>query len=338
MRRLSARRGLQALAAAVVAASSSMLLLPGAQAAEAVTTKPAVLQQAWFWQTAYEQANPPVAQQAPATEPSGVPDGDLAVAYTGNSDKSSSKMLALSFDMSSLPSGSSVSAFSFSLTLDSAPGATSFDTQGAAVVACLPTRSWPAQMGGDYTNQPGVDCRQKVTPDVNGNTYTFKIPAIAQTWLDDQNLGVALVADPDASAAPFQLVFAGAKDAHADMTYKPAVAFGSGSSLDTSTSLPAAAPAGAAAPPAALPAGPSTGAAAAPAPIVAPASGPPASARPVAAVHTAPTLPTKGFWAACLAVAALVLLASLVLGDPAPVAATTRSSRLDRVLRERTSF
>lgn len=317
-----------------------MLLLPGAQAADAVTTKPAVLQQAWFWQNAWEQANPPVAQQLPATEPSGVPDGDLAVAYTGNSDKSSSKMAALSFDVSALPSGSSVSQFSFSLTLDPAPGATSFDTQGAAVVACLPTRAWPAQLGGDYTNQPGVDCTQKVVPDVNGSTYTFKIPAIAQTWVDDQNLGVAILADPDAAAAPFQLVFAGAKEAHADMTYTAGVsgATTSGGTTSGSTSQPAAAPAPAA--PAALPPASSNDVMSAPAaaPVVAPSAAAPAATRPVAVARNAPALPSRGFWAACLGMALLVLLSSLVLGDPSPARATTRSSRLDRVLRERTSL
>ena len=57
--------------------------------------------------------------------------------------------------------------------------------------------------------------------------------------------------------------------------------------------------------------------------------------RPVAAAKTAPSLPTKAFWAAALVLGAVLLLASLVLGDPTPVAPTAAGSRLDQVLRSR---
>ena len=338
MRRLSTRSLARGVAVAAIAGSASMLLLPVGTAA-AATSKVSVLQQAWFWQTAYEQANPPVAQSLPATEPSGVPDGDLAVAYTADSNKSSSKMTALSFDVSGVAPGASVSAFTFSLSLDSSPAATSFDATSANIVACLPTRSWPAQMGGDYTNQPTVDCSKKVTPVVNGSTYTFKIPAIAQTWVDDQNLGVAIMVDPDAAAAPFQLVFAGAKDVKADLSYTPATTSTGSSSGSGSVAAPVTGPAPAAPAPAPMPPV-SSGTAvapAAPAPVVAPSAAPQPATRPVAATRTASALPTKSFWAALLVLAAILLAASLVLGDPAPVAAGAAApSRLDRVLRART--
>ena len=337
------RRWLRLLAAVMLAAGAALLLLPSGTAA-AATTKVSVLQQSWFWQNAYEQANPPVAQTPPATEPSGVPDGDVAVAYTGNADKSSSKMTALSFDVSSVTSGSSVEAFTFSLVLDSAPAATSFDAASAAIVACQPTRSWPAVLGGDYTDQPTVSCAHKVTPTVSGSAYTFKIPAIAQGWVDDQNLGVAILADPDSAAAPFQLVFSSARDVKADISYAPAVT-GSGSSSSGS----AGASTGAVTPPTGT--GSGSGAASGPVdvsvppattnqPVAAPvvAAGQPAAApaaRPVAAAKTAPSIPTKAFWAAGLVLGAVLLLASLVLGDPTPVAPTAAGSRLDQVLRTR---
>jgi hypothetical protein len=317
-----------------------MLLLPGAHAAGDVTAKPAVLQQAWFWENAYEQAQPPVAEPAPATEPSGVPDGDLAVAYTGNSDKSSSKVAVLSFDVSAVPAHSSVGAFSFSLTLDGAPTATTFGAPAAAVIACLPTRAWPAEMPGDYTGAPSVDCGRKATPQVSGSTYTFTIPAIAQTWVDDQNLGVAILADPDAVTAPFQLVFSGAKSVSAQMTYTPPAETGGATSGPTGSG-------GSAVPPPVTTGTTGGGAFAAPPqsgvgdvlaapPVVAPSTAPVAPAtRPVAVSKTASSLPPKAFWAACLLLAAILLGASLVLGDPAPVAATAAPSRLDRVLRER---
>ena len=333
------RRWLRLLAAVLLAAGAAMLLLPGGTAA-AATTKVGLLQQAWFWQNAYEQANPPVAQTPPATEPSGVPDGDLAVAYTGNTDKSSSKMAALSFDMSAVKAGSSVDGFTFSLTLDSAPSATSFDAADAAVVACQPTRSWPAVLGGDFTNQPTVDCAHKVTPTVSGSTYTFKIPTFAQTWIDDQNLGVAILADPDGAAAPFQLVFSGAKNTKADISYTPATTGGGSASGGTtsggSVSVPAASGStGDAGAPASVTVPPATTTQPATAPVVAAS---PAVASPAllpVARKTAPAIPTKAFWAAALVLGAVVLLASLVLGDPTPVAPTATRSRLDQVLRGR---
>jgi hypothetical protein len=331
------------LAAVLLTAGATMLLLPGGTAA-AATTKVGVTQQSWFWQNAYEQANPPVAQTPPAAEPSGVPDGDLAVAYTGNSDKSSSKMTALSFDVSAISPGSSVEAFTFSLVLDSTPTATSFDAASAAIVACRPTRSWPAVLGGDYTDQPTVSCAQKVAPTVNGSTYTFKIPAIAQGWVDDQNLGVAILADPDAAAAPFQLVFAGAKDVKADISYAPAAPSSASSSGSTAGSaggnvvVPPSSgnTGGGGGAPVGLSVPPATTTATEAGPLVAnvPQVAPPTS-RPVAAAKTAPSLPTKAFWAAALVFGAVLLLASLVLGDPTPVAPTAAGSRLDQVLRSR---
>jgi len=336
------RRWVRLLAAVLLAAGAALLLLPGGTAA-AAATKVSVLQQSWFWQNAYEQANPPVAQTPPATEPSGVPDGDLAVAYTGSSDKSSSKMTALSFDVSAVPAGSSVQTFAFSLVLDSAPTATTFDAASAAVVACQPTRSWPAVLGGDYTDQPTVSCAHKVTPTVNGSTYTFKIPAIAQGWVDDQNLGVAILADPDSAAAPFQLVFSSAKDLKADISYTPGATSGgssSGSSAGSGSGVVAPAPGGStgggASGPVNVSVPPATTSQPVTPPVVAasqPAAAP--AAVPVAAAKTAPAIPTKAFWAAALVLGAVLLLASLVLGDPTPVAPTAAGSRLDQVLRSR---
>src|SRR3954451_13166010 len=334
------RRWLRLLAAALLAAGAAMLLLPGGTAA-AAATKVGVVQQSWFWQNAYEQANPPVAQTLPATEPSGVPEGDLAVAYTGNADKSSSKMTALSFDMSTVPAGATIDAFTFSLPVDPAPSATSFDAQSAAVVACPPTRSWPAVLGGDYTDQPTVGCAHKVAPTVSGSTYTFKIPTLAQTWVDDQNLGVAIVADPDSAAAPFQLVFAGAKNLKADLSYSPPVT-SSGSSAGSSTGsgsvvVPAAGGnTGAGSGPVNVSVPPATTTDPGNAPVVAASAAPAAPAlSPVAAAKTAPSIPTKAFWAAALVLGALLLIASLVLGDPTPVAPAASGSRLDQVLRSR---
>src|SRR5437764_5484310 len=118
---VTGRRLVQLAAAGLIAGSTTMLMLPASPAAAAGGTPP-VIQASWFWQTAYEQANPPVAPPTtPPSEPSGVPDGDLAVAYTGAQDsagnKTPAKMTALAFDTTGLTPGTSVQTFTFSLTL-----------------------------------------------------------------------------------------------------------------------------------------------------------------------------------------------------------------------------
>jgi hypothetical protein len=348
MLRLPLRRLLLAAGAGSVLTCGAMLVLPnGASAAGPVTAAESVLQQAWFWETAYQQANPPVAPPAtPPTEPSGVPDGDLAVAST-NSDGSSSKLTVLSFDVSSIPHGSTISAFTFTLTLDGQPGATSFAQQAASVVACQPTRGWPAVMPGNMDDAPSVDCAAKVKPIVSGSTYTFKVPAIAQSWIDDQNLGVAIVADPTPNNPPFQLVFSGAKTVKASVTYTPGT-----TSTGGAVSPPAGTPSGGTAAPGSgagssvpdvtgpVPAAPDTasGPASAPPPVVAPSRSLAAPAsRPVASVKTAPAAPTAAFWIVGLVLGLALLLASLALGQPVAAAAVAPVSRLDRVLRARTA-
>jgi hypothetical protein len=350
MRRALTRRLAQASSAALLAGSAGMLLMPHAHAAIGTTAAPDLLQQAWFWQNAYEQANPPVAQQPPANEPTGVPDGDLAVAFTGSASGGSSKMTALSWNISALTPGTVINDFTFTLTLDASnPSATNFDTTNASVVACQPTRLWPAEMQGDYTDQPTVDCANKVKPTVTGNNYTFKIPTIAQSWIDDQNIGVAIVNDPGNSSVPFQLVFTGGKTIKATMDYTPetAPAPGIGGSTSGTTTGPistgGSTPAGtggstSAPPPVAVPTGPTTGTAQPPAttPQVAPASNL-GGAAPAAAIKPASAAPTAAFWLAGIGLALLLLVTSLVLGDPSSAPTTAERSRLDRVLRDRST-
>lgn len=341
------RRTVRVLASLALAGSGVMLAGTwGAQAASTTSAAPGVLQQAWFWQTAYEQANPPVAAgPAPATEPSGVPEGDLAVAYTGDSTGASSKMSVLAFDLTGVAAGSTVDAFTFSVTLDTSTGAANVNSSAAPVVACLPTRLWAPADGGDYTDEPPVDCSSKAKPTVNGNTYTFTIQPIAQDWLDDQNVGVALVNDPANTQTPFQAVFTGGRTVKATMSYTPAVAATGGTGATGGTSAPAGTTTGldqpAAQPPAApapLPGMPPGVAPAAvpPGPQQAPQVAPrPTRLAPAASVTPSSTLPDAPFWLAAAGLALLVLAASLVLGDPAVPVATASRSRLDRVLRDR---
>ena len=347
MRRALTRRLTQAISAVLLAGSAVMLLMPHAHAAIGTTASPDLLQQAWFWQNAYEQSNPPVAQQPPANEPPGVPDGDLAVAYTGSASGGSSKMTALSWNISALTPGTVINDFTFTLTLDASnTNATNFDTTNATVVACQPTRLWPAEMQGDYTDEPTVDCTNKVKPTVSGNNYTFKIPTIAQSWVDDQNIGVAIVNDPDNSTVPFQLVFTGGKTIKATMDYTPettpvtgaggGTTGATGGSVSTGSTTPTGG--GSVPPPVSAPTGPTTGTAQPPAttPQVALATNTGGIA-PVAASKPTSAAPTSAFWLAGIALALVLLIASLVLGDPTPAPTVAQRSRLDRVLRDRST-
>lgn len=342
-------RRLVQLGALLTLVLSGVMIAGSFTAADATgtsSTKPGVLQAAWFWQTAYEQANPPVASgPAPANEPSGVPDGDLAVAHT-SSDGSSSKMTALAFDVSGLTPGSIVNSFTFSVTVDSSPQAVNSSAAAAPVVACLPTRLWPATLGGDYTDEPAVDCSNKVKPKIDGSTYTFDITSFAQSWVDDQNFGVALVNDPDNTQTPFQVAFTGAKTVKAKMSATPATPVqttqqpvsssggtsSGGGAVTTSSGAVVPPPTGSVPPNTSV----STTGDSGQAPQVASSTTTP-QLRAMAHVSPASSAPSRGFWIGAAAFALLILLMSLVLGDQPVPAGIGGGSRLDRVLRGATS-
>ena len=338
-------RRLVQVSALLVLALSGVMIATAFTAADATSTvkaSPTVLQSAWFWQNAYEQANPPVAAGPPTTEPSGVPDGDLAVAHS-SSDASSSKMTALAFDVSALTPGSFVNTFTFSVKVDSSPEAAS-SPGTAPVVACLPTRGWPSGPG-DYTNEPTVDCSTKVKPKVDGSTYTFAIPQLAQSWVDDQNLGVALVNDPDNTSQPFQVVFTGDKTIKASMSYSSGtpISTGTGSGVYTGGSTVTGGSTGGSSSPVTSSGPVDVPSAALPPAASAPdagqspqvASSAPAAVPVAKAAAASSSAPTPGFWIAAAAIALLVLFVSVVLGDATLAAQTAPTSRLDRVLRNR---
>lgn len=326
-----------------------ILLAPGAWAQPLGTshsTKPTVLQTAWYWKTAIQQVNPPVAPPAPPpTEPSGVPKGDLGVATTSG-DGSSTKMAAIAFQLGGLTSGATITKFTLSITLDGSPSATQVNAGAAPVLACLPTRLWTPAQGGSYTDEPSFDCSTSAKPTIKGSIFTYSIANIAQQWVGGPNLGVALVNDPT-NTAPFQAVFT-AKSISAQMSYTLPVApvpnghtgklggagTGNGNgSVGGSTGTTAAAP---------------------PAPVNLPPSGPTTTTNPVTPAQSpqvAPTTPTPttplavrradssapdtAFWIGALAIALLVVVAGVVLADDNVPAPTATATRLGRVLRAR---
>jgi hypothetical protein len=324
------------------------------QAVGTNTAKPDVLQAAWFWKSAIDQVGAPVAPPAPPpTEPSGVPEGDLAVANTSD-DGSSSKTSVIAFQLASVPAGSTIDSFKITLTIDAA--GTNLNESSAPVVACLPTRLWSAVEGGSFKDAPPVNCADKSKAEIDGDTFTFDVTDIAQTWLADTNLGVAFVNDPENTTTPFQTVFKGAKSVKASLSFTPPVQTGgndgssddgdgggggtSGGSTGGSTTgpgtvgsvgVPPAPPSiDVPLPPATTDTDPGAGQ---PPQVAGDTAGSPVTT--VAAADPAPSAPSSAFWIAAAALALLLVTAAVVLADqrvPVPTATTTR---LSRVLRDR---
>lgn len=316
-----------------------------AQAAGTQSAKPGVLQTAWFWQTAAQQVNPPVAPPAPPpTEPSGVPKGDIGVANT-STDGSSSKIATIAFQVGALKPGATVNSFSLEITLDSA--GTNLNASSAPVVACLPTRLWPNKEGGDISDAPPTDCSTKIPAKIKGDTYTFDIAGIAQRWVGDINAGVALINDPDNTSTPFQTVFS-VKSIKASMSYTPAITTpppavgnssnigGNGTGTGTGTTAGAASSGGTTpqAPPDLPDSGPTTttSPSTGQSPQLAPTS---PDAKPAALAKPASSMPGNPFWLAAIAIALLIGVAAVVLADDAVPVPNATTTRLGRVLRDR---
>lgn len=187
-------------------------LLPGMfSPALASTATSRLLQTNWFWY--HQVSSAPVATSpAPDPEPSGVPAGDLAVAYdhgTATDPDSPSKEAYLAFDVSAIPARAVVTGFTFRLTEDLAdPGAAALDQAAGAVplVACVPLVNWAPGSGTDFAQKPTDDCSHPVaaTFDPAAHSFTFRVPALATGWVRDVNYGLAVREKPGYQQ-PFQL-------------------------------------------------------------------------------------------------------------------------------------
>ncbi|MDX6284963.1 MAG: hypothetical protein QOG53_448 [Frankiales bacterium] len=318
----------------------------------AVTGVQKVVQSGWYWYKQADAAAGTGVETAP--EPSGVPKDDMAVAYTGGTQDDRdqpSKETYLAFDLSGVPAGASISAFSFTIALDKKTA--QLQRSAPSLIACLPERTWSNGPSQPWVEKPSEDCSSTIaavgTANTKAGTYTFSIPAIAQRWISDVNTGVAIRHKPgtgSASTPPFQLNFAAPTSVTAALVYEPPVVStptdpstvapnpteqvppidtsGTGSLTGGVGGAPSVDTGGVAAP------------SLAPSPQLAPT--PLASGRHVA---PAASLPPVGFWLIGVLVLAALVLVSLVVGDAGGVdlaGAPTgqgRGSRLDRVLRAR---
>jgi hypothetical protein len=325
----------------VVAATVSAPVAP-ALAAGDVQVNPGVLQTTWYWHHVISDA-PVVPPVAVPNEPSNVPDGDLPVASL-DGQGARSKVSLVAFDISAAAPGSLVSAFTVTLTLDSA--AQNVKTENPKLAAGLALRNWANGAGeADPVNAPPVEALVEGVWSADGTTISFAVPQVAQAWVDDTNFGLELVPAP-AYTTPFQVSFLGGDKVKAAMTFSPAVP----ETPDTTVPDPGTGVVGGGTVPPPPVGGPvDTGSLGSPG-LPGVSSGPPpavdtgqGSTPPTTFVPAATALPEVSnrpsgglFWAGVGLVALLVLM-SLVLGGQPQSAASARASRLTTVLRQRRS-
>jgi hypothetical protein len=340
--------------ASTIVAVGAMLPV-GIQPASADVKPIAVETAAWFWsaQVAGEAA-PGVGY--PGTVPkdaSGVPAGDLAVAFKGdttaNADGTKTsvpdKETYLAWDIYSVPTGSTVDSFTFTMFVDPAaknvfapkvdiPGQGSKGGQ-PVVVACAPKIGFGEGEGDSFKVKPDDDCADQIFGEFNAttNSYTFDATTYAQDWVDGKdNYGLGIRPTEDA-ADQYQLSFLPASKVTASISYTlpqptgpepvpqtPEAVVPIQPPVDTGTSgyVPQPLPQPQTSP--------------APAPVVRTTNAPPVAVRNVAAN---PLRSTHGlspaFWLALIGGVMLLGTMSLILGDPlAPQAAGRNRVRVGR--------
>lgn len=332
-----ARAGRAGACLLVLGATVAGPTLP-ARAADAVKVTPTLLQSNWYWHHATTDAPVVVPGEVPS-EPSNVPDGDLPVASL-NGQGARSKVSVLAFGLPDAGAGTSVSDFSVTLKVDAS--ATNIQLEPPKLVAGLCLRDWMNGKGGDQdtVNAPPVDETGLVpgTWSADGTSITFKAPAIAQSWFDDQNFGLELLPAPDYTT-PFQVSFSG-KDVTSALTYTPPLSLPEGP-LVTEPGTGGTGGTGTAGPPVASGGFPSgVGGPIVPGPPPSVDQGPvtPAPTTVLPAAQALPEVssrPSAGLFWGALGILALLVLLSLVLGGRPETSAGNRASRLTTVLQSR---
>jgi hypothetical protein len=311
---------------------------------------PKVVQSNWYWYHAADNAAGSGLETLP--EPSGVPSGDLSVAFTGGSILDAtqpSKETYLAFDLSGIDPAATVTSFTFTVTLD---GPAQVKSTPPVLIACAPVREWNNGSATPWAQKPIDDCSTAIAAtgkfDTKTSSYSFAIPSLAQSWLGGVNTGVAIRHDPVKQKAPFQLNFTGPATVKSSLAYAAPATTTSLPSDTTANTPPASSTGSSTGSLGGTGSTPTLGTPGVTSPTVAsPASPPPQiapQAQPVVAVpHIGPasSMPSTGFWVLGAAVLGFLVLVSLVLGDTtvAPAAGPTgkpgRMSRLDQVLRAR---
>jgi hypothetical protein len=201
-----------------------------AWADQAKTATVPLVASAWFWSQQVSGVGAPGSEPVALQDPT-VPKGDLAVAGPEQGGKPQ-KETYLSFDMSSVPAGATILAFSITLPVD--PAGTNLTPSGGAdpIVACTPLGSWSPGPAQPFSQKPDDHCpagAPKLEAASSGKSFRVDIATIAQAWVGPgaTNTGVAITDDPANTTTVYQAVFGPATalaGLSAQVTYQPATA------------------------------------------------------------------------------------------------------------------
>lgn len=342
-----------------------LLGVPPSVASSAVSTTVLVTQSNWYWSgQATNLGGAGISPPSPLTDPT-VPAGDLAVAGPEQNGQPS-KESYLEFDVSAIPAGSTISAFTITLPVD--PSGTNVTPIGsqAPIIACTPDSNWAGGPGAQsFSGKPTDTCATsapKVTTKDSGKTYTADIASIAQQWVQPggNNFGVAITDDPQNTSTAYQVVFgpaAAISRLTASVTYVPPALSSAGGAATSGVTPGEANPGYTPGNTANYTPGntanytpnytPNNTAGGAPSnPVTTPPTGNSSTSvpGPTRAV-TAPTTgslssdrtgaaPPIGFWLAIVLLVLVLLAASAVLGDT-PTMPAVKGARVARVLADR---
>lgn len=220
----------------------------GIQPAHAATTMDVKVETAaWFWSTQVSgEAAPGVPYPGAVPRPaSGIPEGDLAVAYKGDKEANPEdgtqksvpdKETYLLWDIYSIPEGSIVDSFTFTVFVDTdaknvVPPLVEIPGQGSRggqpkLVACPPTIGFGEADGDSFDAKPDDNCADQIFGefDAKTNSYTFHATTFAQDWVDGlDNFGLG-IRNTEEETEPFQLALKPADTVKATISYTPPVA------------------------------------------------------------------------------------------------------------------
>jgi hypothetical protein len=319
--------------------------LVAGSAAYADTAAPVVSGTNWYWSGSDGPASTTPVGAGPFAAPaqaSGIPDGDLGVAYTNDVDK----VAALDFLLAAIPEGASVSKFAVTVPLDST--ASNLAAGTPELVACSAIEQFaPADGPSPLSKQPAQAFNVCVDgkPNADATAWVFDLAPIADDWANGAPANGVVLRPKAGSTTSFNYAFLGRNAIKVAAEFTPAA---------TTPAAPPVSPADAGAGIAQPPTGFTGDSGSAPvgaispatAPITAPLPEAPAApavaplapaAAPVVAAPVAESLrPDRSFWLYALGLGGLVVLAGLVLGDPMePVAVDARRRRFAEVIRAR---
>jgi hypothetical protein len=268
---------------------------------------------------------------------SGVPDGDLGVAYTNDVDK----VAAINFGLQSIPDGATVTKFAFVMPLDTTASNLAA-TDGPALTACPAIAPFEPGVGPTQLSKAPAQAANVCVDgkyDATAKTYTFDIATAADDWSAGSPANGVVIRPKLGESTQFNYAFKGIN------AIKVTAEYSSAATPVVAPAAPVDTGSGVAQPPsgfdsgsvAITPAQPVTPVAPqpqvmpAPAPVVAPATAPAAATITVDALR-----PSSQFWLALLGLAVMLLLAAYVIGDPMePVLVDARRRRFAEIVRAR---